>query len=94
LKNREGEADRAAPFFIVQVVRAIELLTDVFRHVLVECGFFWRQVVRHGVCEPVGKQRLALHRDELLLYHAPHDVARVNSVGGISRLALKPVAIN
>ena len=71
LQDGEGEADRVAAL-AVELLGAVHPLADVRRDLLVEVLLELGELVGDGLGDPLGEQRLAVEREQVLLDHAPH----------------------
>ena len=72
---------------------AIELLAHVLGDGRIEVGFRVGEPVRHGVGDPLRKQRPAVELQQPLLDHAPHQVRDVGRVDPVAEAALETVAV-
>ena len=93
LQDRQRETDRARPLGVGERLGAIELLAHVVGDGRVEVGFRGGEPVRHGVGDPLRKQRLAVELQQPLLDHAPHQVRDVGRVDPVAEAALEAVAV-
>ena len=60
LQDRQREADRTRPLGVGERFGAVELLAHVVGDGRIEVGFRVREPVRHGIGDPLRKQRLAV----------------------------------
>ena len=92
LQDGEREADRVAAL-AVELVGAVHPLAHVGRDLLVEVLLELGQLVGDGLGDPLGEQRLAVEREQVLLDHPPHHARGVGAVDLRLVLALEPVAV-
>ncbi len=92
LKDGQGEADGPLPA-LLELVGAVELLSDVLGDVLVELGLGVREPVGRRVGPALREEARAVEAEHLLLHEAPHHVARVDHVDAVAELALEAVAV-
>ena len=76
-----------------EAFRATHLGADVPGDQLVQFTLRAAEFVLDRVSATLGKQRLALEGEELLLHHAPHQAPGVSAVHTGAELALEPVAV-
>ena len=93
LQDRQRETDRARPLGVGKRLGAVELLAHVVGDGCIEVGFLVGEPVRHGVGDPLRKQRLAVELEQPLLDHAPHQVRDVGRVDAVAEAALEAVAV-
>ena len=75
------------------MVGTVHSLADVGRDLLVEVLLELGELVRDRLGDPLGEQRLALEREQVLLDHAAHHARRVGGVDLRLVLALEAVAV-
>ena len=92
LQDREREADGIAAL-AVELGGTVHPLSDVGRHLLVEVLLELGELVRDRLGDPLGEQRLALEREQVLLDHAAHHTRGVGGVHLLLVLALEAVAV-
>ena len=93
MEDSEGEADGAGAFVVFERAGAVELFADVLGDGGVELIFFGRQFVGDSVGHALGEKGRAVELEQLLLYHAAHEVGDIDVVHAVAELSFEAVAV-
>ena len=80
-------------FVVPQGLGAVELATHIAGYFVIKVRFRAGELVRHGVGDAFREQRRAVELQQVLLHHAPHQVAHVHGVNAVAESTLETVAV-
>ena len=93
LQDHQRETNGPGALVVLERLGAVELLANVVGDFLVEASLWFREFVRNGVRDALGKERCAVELEQPLLDHAPHQVGDVGLVHAIAEATLEAVAV-